>query len=98
MTTRRNSTPARMCWSPARMYRRLRWVLLFAFPLLFTCLGPLAGFAGLFSGYPGVLQFVAVILGFFFRNLGFWPSLIIAGGLAVVALILWLTHGLSGMM
>lgn len=98
MHKRVNSTPARMFWSPASDYRRIWWVLLFAFPLLFMCCGPVAGLAGLFSGYPDVLQFVAVVLGFFFRNLGFWPSLIIASGLALVAVILWLTHGLSGMM
>ncbi|HKA08278.1 MAG TPA: hypothetical protein VKD71_13545, partial [Gemmataceae bacterium] len=98
MHKRANTTPARMYWSPASDYRRGWWVLLFAFPLLFMCCGPVMGIATLFSGIVEPLQLVATVLAWFFRNLGVWPSLILTGFFALVALILWLTHGLSGFM
>jgi uncharacterized protein (DUF58 family) len=97
MHKRVNTAPARMFWSPPSDYRRGWWIVLFAFPLLFLCVGPLGGLAGYFVGRPEPLQFVARTLAFFFRNLGVWPTLIVAGIFAIVALILWLLHGLSGM-
>jgi uncharacterized protein (DUF58 family) len=98
MHKRSNTTPARMFWSPASDYRRMWWVLLFAFPLLFMCGGPLAGFAAVFAGRVELIQFVASTLAWFFRTFGLWQTLIAAGVFGLVALILWLTHGLSGFM
>jgi uncharacterized protein (DUF58 family) len=98
MHKRSNTLPARMFWSPASDYRRMWWVMLFAFPLLFMCCGPLAGFAAVFAGRVELIQFVASTLAWFFRTFGFWQSVIAVGVFGLVALILWLTHGLSGFM
>jgi hypothetical protein len=88
-------------WSPASDYRRGLWVWLFASPMLCLCLGPVAGIASYFTGRPEFLQFEATVLVYFFRNLGPRATLIlaaiIAGVSALISFILWLTHGLSGM-
>src|SRR5262245_29891352 len=98
MHKRSNTSPARMFWSPASDYRRMWWVMLFALPLMFLCCGPMAGFAALFAGRAEIIQFVASTLGWFFRTFGFWQTLIASGVFGLIALILWLTHGLSGFM
>jgi uncharacterized protein (DUF58 family) len=97
MNRRANSTPARMFWSPASDYRRGWWVLVFLLPLFFLCGGLLGGFTALFQGYPDVLVAYMTVLSGFVRSIG-WPGTLIAIGLStLVAVILWLTHGLSGL-
>ena len=104
MHRRSNTTPTGMFWSPASDYRRLWWILAFAFPLFFVCCGPVTAFAALFSGYPEPLRFIAPIMVWCFRHLrvpgllsGFWMTYLIAGASAFIAIVLWLLHGLSGM-
>jgi uncharacterized protein (DUF58 family) len=96
MHKRANTAPARMFWSPPSDYRRGWWVLLFALPALFLVCGPLAGFAGLFAGRAEVLSVVLTVIAFFFRNLGWATTLVLAGVSLLIAVILWLAHGLSG--
>ncbi|HKB03836.1 MAG TPA: DUF58 domain-containing protein, partial [Gemmataceae bacterium] len=96
MHKRTNTAPGRMFWSPASDYRRGWWVLLFALPALFLACGPLAGFAALFSGRPEVLSLVLTVIAWFFRNFG-WATTLVFGGISLlIAIILWLAHGLSG--
>lgn len=87
-------------WSPASDYRRGRWVFLLSVPMMCLCLAPLGGIATYFGGRPELLQLVATTLGYFSRSFGFRLTvgfaLIAAGICALVAFILWLTHGLSG--
>jgi uncharacterized protein (DUF58 family) len=98
MHKRVNAAPGRMFWSPPSDYRRGWWVLLFALPALFLLCGPLAGFAGLFAGRPEVLSLVLTVVAWLFRNLGWATTLVLAGVSLLLAVVLWLTHGLSGFM
>jgi uncharacterized protein (DUF58 family) len=110
MNRRINSTPWRMFWAPPSDYRRGWWVLLFVAPLAFVFLNYLArqvGFAlrnaptvrasysiskfefDIFGGFP-IHPFGSPIP---ILNVWFW-----AAAVALIGLLLWLFHGLSGFM
>lgn len=98
MHRRTNTSPARMYWSPPSDYRRGWWVLTFFMPLVFFCCGLPAGLTALFQGYPDLLLSYLTVMSGVARNIG-WPGTFIVIGLSTfVALILWITHGLSGFM
>jgi uncharacterized protein (DUF58 family) len=103
MHRRANTRPAGMFWFPAADFRTGRWVLFFAFPLLFLCCAPVGGFASLVVGRPEPLVWVLSVIKWLATNLGvrglvggLWLTYEIAALFALVAFIIWLVNGLSG--
>lgn len=98
MHRRANTAPARMFWSPASDYRRGWWVLAFFVPLFAFCCGLPVGLTGLFLGNPDFLVGYARSVAGMVRNLGWTGTFVVLGLFTLVALVLWLSHGLSGFM
>lgn len=112
MHRRVNTAPAGMFWSPASDYRRFWWVLLFALPAVVTVLASVLVCVGLVFHSSAVAVTSYLVLHTIFRmadavvaDMRSLPWLIrnpIRVGVfliptTLIALVLWLTHGVSGM-
>jgi len=111
MHRKANTLPPRMFWSPPSDYRRGWWVLMFALPFLVAFGAVIALWVGWAIRSRDLISLAAECISFFlniadvFRVWRFglpWPLeiplrlLVVTAPTTLLAIILWLSHGLSG--